>query len=348
MNEYYDGTRLLSTKDINNDNPEIFLCVGNRTAGKTTYFERWCINKALQGSPFVALYRNKYEIKNVAHKFFDGIQPLFFNKYSMTDKKVVDGIAELTLINLETEKSEIVGFAVALNAAENVKKYSHIFNDVGRIIFEFRLANNRLFRFETQKLLSIHTSIARGKGKMVRYVPTILISNSVTLLNPYYIELGISNRLRNNTKILKGEGFVLEQTLNEYARKAQKESAFNRAFKNNIYNDYASENVYLNDNMAFIDKEPPERGQYIATLLYKGKMFALYQYSNLGFLYVNRNVDATFSIKYSITTDDFNINYIMLNQNKTFFGTLRKLFHLGCFRFKDLECKQVILDALSF
>lgn len=349
MNDYYDGTKLLSTKDINNERPEIFLCVGNRTAGKTTYFERWCINRAINNSPFVTLYRNKYEIKDVSRKFFDGVQQLFFSDYSMTEKKIVDGISSLTLHNNTTETEIECGYAIALNAAENVKKYSHIFNGVERIIFdEFQSETNDYLPNEVSKLLSIHTSIARGKGQMVRYVPTVLISNTVTLLNPYYIELGISTRLRHNTKLLKGEGYVLEQTLNSAASTAQKESAFNRAFKNNAYNAYASENVYLNDNTAFLEKEPSSRGSYVATLLYRGKNYGLWQYINEGFLYLNKNADTSFNLKYSITTEDFNVNYLLLNQNKTFFSALRKMFHLGCFRFKDLECKQVILDALSF
>ena len=37
---YYDGTKLLSLKDINGKTPEVFMCTSNRSAGKTTYFNR--------------------------------------------------------------------------------------------------------------------------------------------------------------------------------------------------------------------------------------------------------------------------------------------------------------------
>ena len=37
---YYDGAKLLSMKDINGQQPEIYICTTNRTGGKTTYFNR--------------------------------------------------------------------------------------------------------------------------------------------------------------------------------------------------------------------------------------------------------------------------------------------------------------------
>ena len=42
---YYDGTKLLSMLDINNNKPEIYLCTTNRSGGKTTYFSRLCVNR---------------------------------------------------------------------------------------------------------------------------------------------------------------------------------------------------------------------------------------------------------------------------------------------------------------
>ena len=40
MGIYYDGTKLLSLPDANGNKPEIVVCVSNRSAGKTTFFNR--------------------------------------------------------------------------------------------------------------------------------------------------------------------------------------------------------------------------------------------------------------------------------------------------------------------
>ena len=45
---YYDGTKLLSLKDIDGNQPEIYLCTTNRTGGKTTYFSRLLVNRFLK------------------------------------------------------------------------------------------------------------------------------------------------------------------------------------------------------------------------------------------------------------------------------------------------------------
>ena len=68
---YYDGTKLLSLKDINGKQPEIFLCTSNRSGGKTTYFGRLCVNKFLKKrEKFMLIYRFNYELDDCANKFF--------------------------------------------------------------------------------------------------------------------------------------------------------------------------------------------------------------------------------------------------------------------------------------
>ena len=47
MPQYYDGTKLLSMQDMNGNKPEIYISTSNRSAGKTTYFNRLCVNRFL-------------------------------------------------------------------------------------------------------------------------------------------------------------------------------------------------------------------------------------------------------------------------------------------------------------
>ena len=59
---YYDGTKLLSMKDLNGETPEIYLCTANRSAGKTTYFSRLLFNKFIEDhEKFALVYRFNYE-----------------------------------------------------------------------------------------------------------------------------------------------------------------------------------------------------------------------------------------------------------------------------------------------
>lgn len=341
---YYDGTRLLSMKDINGNVPEIFICTSNRTAGKTTYFSRMLVNRFKNNKgKFMLIYRFSYELKECADKFFKDIRELFFPNDVMTAKTHARGVFYEMFLN-----DVSCGYAVALNNADQVKKYSHFFNDVTSMLFdEFQSETSHYCPNEVKKLISIHTSVARGHSKQVRYVPIYMMSNPVSILNPYYIEMGISNRITKETKFLKGDGFVLEQNNNETAKKAQKESGFNKAFSSNSYIAYSAENTYLNDNTAFVDKMSGN-GKYLATIRYNERDYGIREFREEGTIYCDDRPDITFPLRISVTTADHNINYVMLRNNDGFLVQLRYYFEKGCFRFKNLNCKEAILKALSY
>ncbi len=353
--QYYDGTKLLSLKDINGNNPEIYICTANRTGGKTTFFNRWAVNKFQQGKgKFMLLYRYSYELDDVADKFFKDIEDLFFQGYCMKSIRRSKGIyhelilMDKNLIECENYEGTSCGYAVALNNSDQIKKLSHIFNDVERIIFdEFQSETNHYCPNEIRKFISVHTSVARGQGQQTRYVPVVMIANPVTIINPYYVELGISSRLRDDTKFLKGDGYVLEQGFVETASRALKESPFNRAFKNNAYIAYSSEAVYLNDSKSFIEK-PSGKSSYVCTLKFDGKDYAVREYPETGIVYCDDSVDGTYPVRITVTAEDHGINYVMLKQNEFFLSNLRYYFEKGCFRFKDLRCKEAVLKALSY
>lgn len=352
MPEYYDGTKLLSLKDINGDTPEIYMCTSNRSAGKTTYFNRLVVRRFLKGQgKFCLVYRYSYELDNVAEKFFKDIQGLFFPEYSMHSEKRSRGVYhELYLARNSEEGATGVscGYAVSLNSADTIKKLSHFFSDVAIMLMdEFQSETNNYCPNELRKFQSIHNSIARGNGEQSRYVPVIMISNPVTLLNPYYVGLGVSSRLQNTTKFLRGVGWVLEQGYVESASQALRDSAFNRAFSGDMYLQYATEGLYLNDNKAFIDK-PEGEGKYIATIRYNNRDFGIRLYASEGVVYCDDHPDMTFPERYAVTTNDFEVNYVMLKTNQFFFDTLRYYFSHGCFRFKGLVEKEAIICALGY
>lgn len=344
MPTYYDGTKLLSLSDINGNKPEIFICTSNRSAGKTTYFSRLCVNRfKKQKEKFALLYRFNYELDNCADKFFKDISTLFFPGDNMQSKRRRSGIFHELFLN-----DEPCGYAISINSSDQLKKYSHLFSDVQRIMFdEFQSESSHYCSDEVTKFISIHTTIARGQGKQSRYVPVYMVANPVSLLNPYYVHLDISNRLQANTKFLKGDGFVLEQGFNESASQAQAQSAFNRAFSNNAYMAYSQQNVYLNDNKAFVEKLEGNNS-YVLTLKYRGEDYAIREYPEQGFLYCDNSADNSYPVKITVTTDDHNINYVMLRKNDMIIARLRYFFDRGCFRFKNLKCKDRLLKTISY
>lgn len=341
---FYDGTKILSLKDLNGNAPELYIVTGNRSAGKTVFFSRYAVNRFLKhGEKFILLYRYQYELDDVPDKFFKDIKGLFFSDFNMTNKRRARGIYQELYLN-ETH----CGYAISVNSSDQLKKYSHLFSDACRVIFdEFQTETGRYCSGELEKFISIHTSIARGGGKQVRYLPVFMLSNKVSLINPYYVELGISARLKNDTKFLRGDGYVLEQTFNQSASDSMLNSGFNKAFGQNKYINYAAQQVYLNDNYAFIDV-PKTRGTYVCTLKYEGNNYAVREYPEEGVVYCDNRVDRDYPRKITVTTSDHEINYVMLKRNDTFLSALRFYFENGSFRFKDLKCKEAIIKTLSY
>lgn len=345
MGKYYDGTKLLSLKDINMNTPAIYMCTSNRTAGKTTYFSRLLINRFLKtGNKFCLLYRFKNELDGIADKFYKDIGSLFFPEYEMSEKIMSKG----TYVSLKLNDEEC-GYAVALNCADSIKKMSHLFSDVKTLYMdEFQSETNTYCPKEIQKLMSIYTSMARGQGEQSRYIPLYMCSNNVSLLNPYFTEFGIGERLRSDTKFLRGTGWVLEANFNENASKAMQLSPFMQAFQsNNRYKEYATQQVYLNDNTAFIENMHG-RSRYVCTLHYLDNDYAIREYADQGILYCDTRADKTHPVKIAVTLDDHNINYVMLEKYRFQIDYMRHLFEVGCFRFKNLKCKEAVLKALAY
>lgn len=346
---FYDGTKLLSLTDIDGNKPEIFICTSNRSAGKTTYYSRYLVKRFLKhDEKFLLLYRFVYEMDGVADKFFKDIQALFFPEYVMTTKRDKSGaFYHLFLLSKDKEPIEC-GYACALNNADQLKKCSHLLSDVTRIFFdEFQSESNHYCDNEIVKFQSIHTTVSRGKGEFVRYVPVIMCSNPVSIINPYYTSMNIFERLKPDTKFLRGQGWVLEQGYNEGASQAQLSSGFNKAFSNSDYHEFSISGKYLNDNLAFIEK-PTGKSKYIATVRYEGVDYGIREFPETGIIYCDNHADKTFNTRIALTTDDHNINYVMLKNNEYLIINLRWYFERGCFRFKDLKCKECILKLLSY
>lgn len=343
MGKYYDGTKLLSLKDINGRTPEIYMVTTNRTGGKTTYFGRLMINRYLKrGEKFCLLYRYAYEVDDVVDKFYKDIGSLFFPEYTMTSRIGGNGFYRHLLLN-----DQECGYAVALNSADQIKKHSHLFSDVSSILFdEFQSESNDYCPKELIKFQSVHMSIARGQNKQVRYVPVYMLSNPVSLLNPYYTAFGISSRIQTNTKFMRGDGWVLEQGYVESADKAQKESGFVRAFKNTEYTAYSSQGIYLNDNYTFIDK-PRGKFRYIANIRYMGADYAIKEFTDLGIIYIDNSVDKQFPVMISATLDDHSINQVILRRNTPIILMLKAYFDKGCIRFKNIQCKECLFALIT-
>lgn len=342
--KYYDGTKLLSMQDINGLKPEIYMTTTNRSAGKTTYFNRMVVNRYKKtGKKFILVYRFNYELVDCANKFFKEIKNLFFKNDEMTEKRKANGIYVELFLNEQS-----CGYCVSINYADQLKKFSHLLADADCMIFdEFQSETNHYVPQEVSKFMSLHTSIARGGGEQVRYLPVYMISNAVSIINPYYMSMGIADRLHTDTNYLKGDGFVLEQGFYQNVADAQVSSAFNRAFKNEQYLLFASQNVYLNDNENMIEKMGGI-SDYICTLKYGSKHYGIRRFRETGLFYVDNRADETYPDKIVGHAFEQDAGYMMLGRSNILMSSLRIAFEKGYVRFRNQECKSAFFNLMNY
>ena len=342
---YYSCNRLLSLKDRNNNNPEIYIAEGNRTAGKSVSFKHHLFNtflKRKKENEFIVLYRNKVDCQDIATSFFCDMKEIYYPNMELTQKKLFDGrCIELYL------DGRRCGFAVPLVTSRRLKEHSSLFSNVGRMFFdEFQSPDNRYLSNEVDLLRNFHTTVARGKGKQTRKVDVYLVSNTITILNPYYKALGVLDLLKPDTKTLRGEGWVYEKIFNESAAKSMTESAFNQAFKDDTMLRHERDNVYLNDDYNLV-YDKPKGGRYIFTIKYNNDFYHVEETGD--FLYVCEGYDVTFPIRLCYKAHDMTSSeYNLVGVNSVYSTMMRNAFSQGKLIFDKYSTKMMAFDILSY
>lgn len=340
---YYNPTKLINMKDLEGNTPSIFIVTTNRSAGKTTSF----LKKALEdyqknGTQLVLLYRYNYELNACSDIFKDVLRLYPELGDEMKGFPHARGLYYEMFLDDKT-----FGYAVSLSNPDALKKYSPIFAEVGNIIFdEFQSETGKYLPKEVEKFQSIYLTIARGGGKQSRDVKVFMLGNMVTIMNPYFINLGIHKRLRAETNFMRGTGWCAEFGFNESASIAIKKNGFFRAFAKEDYMSYSTEKVYLHDADIFIEK-PKGRAKYICTIQHDSMLFGVREYFDSGIVYVSRKPDNSCKQVIAFKAADHNQNTIMLNHYSYLWKNIRDAFNNGYLRFDDMKSKSAIFDILS-
>lgn len=333
---YFIAHDVSEYKDINGNTPEILMVDGNRSAGKTTAFSRKLVNDfIISGKKFMLVYRYLNELNNISEAFFKDIRTLFFPGYDMTEKKRANG----AYIELYLNGKEC-GYAAALNSAGKLKHYSHVFSDVNQMFFdEYQLENGFYLQDEIKKFISLHMTVARGQGQVVRFVPVYMCSNSITIFNPYYEAFRISGKINSNTKVLKGDGFVLLRLTIKEVAKEQEKSAFNRAFAESGYMQSAVDNSFLNDESYNILKEDLRYFQPLLVFRYEKKLYTIF--TNGYKMHVKAGESAGVPT-YGAAQQDRGQNYNSI-RNSGVFNRIRMYYRDGNLTFHTPDAKRAFL-----
>lgn len=348
--EFYNGYKLLSKTDVNDEKPEIYIAASNRSAGKTTFFNGLMLHNFLRnGTKFLLLYRRRYEISQAADGFFKDINKLFFPALSMTQSTGVKNVFDRLFVYENTDhpiKYEC-GYAASISAAEQIKKFSHLLSDIDVILFDEAFPeNDNYIKNEIDLFMSVHDSLARGHGQMSKYLPVIVVGNMISIFNPYFDALGIVDTLQLNANFTRGDGFIIEQNFNEVSARKHAESAFHRALSGAAYNAATQERKYINTSFDMIDPAIADNGRYILTIKCEDQLYSV-RYNEAGFFYyVSNTPDPKFKMQHAATEKDISETAIY-DPASQYRKVLRDRFRKNQLKFKNLKCKAAALHFIT-
>lgn len=320
--QFYSGEELRKKKDLDGKKPKIFMSCGGRSTGKTVDWNTYLLTEFIEkGKQFILFYRFKYEIDNIAQRFFKSID-FKFPEGEMTDKNTNNlGFTYLYY------KGVLCGFACAINSANSIKKYSSMFANVNHILFdEFIPEDNRYCPDEIKKFTSLFISIARGKGKAIRDdVDIIMIANVDTNDNLYFNHMNIK-KTNEKTRFQRGNGWVCEFVKNERIIEQQKENPIIKIFDNGYITGEKT-----NDNMANIERI--KNGKPVFDIELSGEVFGVWSADNNLFIIKKKTLKNIYRIRNDINS----INPLNENVRTIIDGHFKN----GTLKFENIHIKNL-------
>lgn len=348
MGIYYEANKILSLKTLSGGVPDEIYVVGNKSAGKTTNFEklmfRWSIQGHCPWNPangcFNWLVRKKKSVKGTEENWRDALQRWYpGRKIKLVGYK--DWSA--AFVYLDGKK---VGNIISFNDTEFVKTSSLVFSDAAYNIFdEFQIESGQ--GYLTNEVVKYNSArVALSKGGMANQAavkkPTILLANNVSKYNPYFVERGIDKVIRPNTKFARGDIWVLEQTWNAEAARLVAENVGGMSQKEL---EYTTQNKYLLDSDKFVDTPAGDK-TLLVWIRYRGKDYSVWG-TNEGLLYVTNNLDGPRDQMVVVDESDHDIGTLLLPRNHGMFKTFKNFYEGGNVRFKNEPCRRAFLLAIG-
>lgn len=319
---YYDLTKILSYDKY------LYFVLGARNRGKSYAAKRWAINGWLKKKKqFIYVRRYDTELREIK-TYFDDISDLYPDHTFKVESRCfyID--------------DELAGWYFPLSTANRLKSSS--FPNVDKIIFdEFIIENGRTtyVKGEVEIFLNLIQTVGRARNDL----RVLLLSNSVSAINPYFLYFNIYPH-ENDKFIIKDE-IIVHIDQNEAFVDFMNTTKFGRLVKGSKYGDYAINNKFLADNDSFIEKMTGKCYCWYV-LKYMDVKYSVWYGQDTGYVYITKK-DAPENIPmYAVTTDDHMPNMILLDTRKDMFKNLVKYYNYSQVRFDTLQSKSAFYEII--
>lgn len=326
---FYNAFGILTFKRLYN------LIMGVRGHGKTDNTTKRCIECGLEQKKisFVVLVRYKEDIRNIKDCWWEVCSNRCFPEWQFFSKnRIIYAKNELEMFP--------IGEIVALNEYVRAKKVPRPY--VKYIVFdEFLNEDNDYLSDEVGKFLSICDSIIRLRDD----VRVFLISNTISMLNPYFDYFGF-NKIPTS-RFTKGlHDSVLEFTDSEDFQKFRANTKFGSSVQGTDYGAFALQGKFMLDDTTNVYPNVNGKYNYLFNIVLNNLNISVYLVNNL--MYLTSCKDYTRLMYTPYVEDAKNNNAIYCHKGFKYFKTLNKYFMNDEIMYESLKIKNEVIQFIKY
>lgn len=323
---------------------------GNRRAGKSVGVGIYALHDFFQYGYKTALirrYMKDFEDpkKKAMENFWQKSWPWFLHYYP--EYKGHELVFDGSYCYID---DKLFSYPVALNLFNDYKNQN--FDNVRTIIYdEYVTESGSRLKNEVFAAYNIYDSIARGRPDALKTTSIIFLSNVISSVSDFHVELGIDREIRPDTKrIARPEkGWCLEIVRNEIASETMQESPIARVMKSGTvgrqYLGYSQGNK-ARENHDFIAPklDPGENFRVLYQIIIGSRAITIG--NTLNGLYLT---DKPYNVyyKFAIFPSDVQAGVMLLSDVPSFQQRIKSLkfyYSMGVLRFNSMRTKSLFLD----
>lgn len=267
MSKYY-----YDISDVMRHNARITVAMGVRRAGKTRSSKKRAVKKALTGKKFIWLRHLEKEVDMCTNEEFVTDIKSEFNPDIEFSFKIHNKIKCLYA------DDKLLGYFLSVKDYEKIKGVA--FDDVYDIYLDecFKITSRRERNYSwVSALLSILDTVDNRRD----IVKLIMLSNTVTLTNEFFSELGI--KLPKSFTIWKHPtlSIVVESVISEDMIEERRNSVIGKILLQTQYGKHSIENETVHGSDSFIIKNKPNGLKPIFTVRYYDDFINFYRLNDI-------------------------------------------------------------------
>ena len=249
-------------------------------------------------------------------------------------------------------------FPCALNKYNDFKQDN--FSNVHKLIYDEYVPEKDTERLkdEVEAMYIVFDTAARGREGALDTTSIIYISNSITNVNDFYVELGIDRELRYDAegnletkRLYRPEsGYVWEGVNNEVASEEMLNSKAARGMRGTIgqkYLNYSQGNM-IKDDESFVERMDGDF-RYLMNFRYDNKLYALKLHLDDGnYYFTDQGIDKKRET-IALQREDHTLNTVLIS---TFLrerlGIVKSFYGIGRMRFNSMRSKKIFIEMYRY